>query len=174
MKGLLGDLPQRILASERKLADIEKQIEDAALMRDAAAFARDLFRELAREITRSFGDLLRSERPVSVETLDLGGMSATDGGGELRPVDLLSRGTRDAFLFAARLALAANSRDRDGLLILDDPFSSLDEARSDAALAFLARFRAQRQWQLIVFSKDLLIEERAERAFGDLQVIRLA
>ena len=184
VKGSLGDLPARILAKEREVTDLSAKIEEIGLARRAAALARDLFQELARdsdvlldrlaaEIGRSFGDLIRSERPVSLERLDLGGIAVTDAGGTPRPVDLLSHGTRDSFLFAARLTLAAQSREGDGILVLDDPFPALDERRVESALAFLARFRERTGWQLILFSKESSIERSARALFGEIEVVRL-
>lgn len=185
VRGSLGDLPDRILGKERERADLDAALAEAALARSAAALARDLVQELAREsdillerlaaeIARSFGDLLHSERPVRVDRLDLGGIAVTDAGGALRPVDALSHGTRDSFLFAARLTLAAQSREGEGILVLDDPFPALDERRLESALAFLARFRERSGWQLILFSKELSIEQSARRVFGEIEVIRLS
>jgi len=185
VKGSLGDLPARILAKEREVAELSAKLEEITLVRRAAALARDLFQELAQdsdvlldrlaaEIGRSFGDLIRSERPVSLERLDLGGIAVTDAGGTPRPIDLLSHGTRDSFLFAARLTLAAQSREGDGILVLDDPFPALDERRVEGALAFLARFRERNGWQLILFSKELSLERSVRAVFGEVGVIRLA
>ncbi len=184
VRGSLGDLPARILAKEREVGELAAKLEELTLSRRAAALARDLFQELARdsdvlldrlaaEIGRSFGDLIRSERPVSLERLELGAIAVTDAGGMARPVDLLSHGTRDSFLFAARLTLAAQSREGEGILILDDPFPALDERRVESALAFLARFRERSGWQLILFSKELSLERSARALFGEVEVVRL-
>ncbi len=185
VKGSLGNLPAQLLAKERELAELTARIEALSLSRRAAALARDLFQELARdsdvlldrlasEMGRSFGDLLRSQRPVTLERLELGGIAVADAGGTPRSVELLSHGTRDSFLFAARLTLAAQSREGEGILVLDDPFSALDARRVESALAFLARFRERMGWQLILFSKELSLERSARALFGEVEVIRLS
>jgi ABC-type Mn2+/Zn2+ transport system ATPase subunit len=56
-----------------------------------------------------------------------------------RPLDDLSQGTRDSFLFAARLALSVRAAPGGGLLF-DEPFLSLDADREDRALRMLAEF----------------------------------
>jgi len=104
-----------------------------------------------------------------------------DAEGELRPLGtkerkeakeglFLSTGTRDAFLLAARLTLArkALQGDREAILVMDEPFLTLDTERVARALEVLQEFQRNTGWQIFLFTKDAELAEKAEAQFGQL------
>ncbi|MBE6533112.1 MAG: hypothetical protein E7676_06415 [Ruminococcaceae bacterium] len=73
------------------------------------------------------------------------GVSITDGG-KAHPQDAYSRGTRDLYNIAARLALVDSLYEGEKpFIVLDDPFCSLDDKKTRAALELLRRFAKERQ-----------------------------
>jgi hypothetical protein len=153
--------------------------------RKAAAIARDLFAEIARdsdvlmeqlagEIASTYGDLVGGARGVSLAAFDVARARAVDAGGEQRDLEALSSGTRDLLLLAARLALASRSRPGRALIVLDEPFQTIDDDRSGRALALLKRFQEERGWQILLFSKDDGVASRLRTVFPDVLVHRLA
>ncbi len=166
VKGSLGDIPERIVRIERSLQKLDGEIHDLETTRKAAEIAALLFGQLvgdtragfltlAGDIAGLFGELLPETRSIEFPELDEDLIKVGDAGGELRSLDNLSRGTRDSFLLAARLALALRSFPGQGVLILDEPLHSLDAERQKGALSLLASFHRQRGWQIILFSKDV-------------------
>ena len=166
VKGSLGDIPERIVRIERSLQKLDGEIDDLETTRKAAEIAALLFGQLvgdtragflalAGDIAALFGELLPETRSIEFPELDEGLIRVGDAGGTLRSLDNLSRGTRDSFLLAARLALALRSFPGQGIFILDEPLHSLDAERQKGALSLLASFHRQRGWQIILFGKDL-------------------
>jgi uncharacterized protein YhaN len=80
---------------------------------------------------------------------------------------MLSSGTRDAFLLAARLALARKSTGRRALIVLDEPFIALDRKRTGRALSVLKAFFEKTGWQIILFTKDEALEKQVRAVFGE-------
>ena len=73
------------------------------------------------------------------------GVSKMDGGAT-RPQDAYSRGTRDLYNIAARLALVDSLYEGEKpFIVLDDPFCSLDDKKTRAALELLKGFAKERQ-----------------------------
>ncbi len=182
--GSLGALPERIAAAERELLEVAAQIQERQLRREAAELARGIFeriaqdsesmlQELGRELARLFGEIVRRDGEVEVPALDQDTFRVADQGGEKRPLEQLSGGTRDAFLLAARLALARKAVDREGVLILDEPFHALDRQRVERALRLIAAFQRETGWQVILLSKDDWLADLAGGIFPGLQVHRL-
>ncbi len=69
-----------------------------------------------------------------------------DEDGELKPLDAYSHGTRDMHALALRLALVDALFEKEvPFLILDDPFTALDDERLTKALDMLHRLGEQRQ-----------------------------
>ena len=78
-----------------------------------------------------------------------------DSQGEFRTPGLLSSGTRDCLMLAMRLCLAEESfGSRDKVMLFDDPFLNLDDARMEKAVEVLRNFRNSSGCQLIFFTKD--------------------
>jgi DNA repair exonuclease SbcCD ATPase subunit len=175
ISGSLGEIPQTIVKIEKTIAEIEKKIEQMLLDRRAAALARDLFADLAaegdttledlrQELTRQFGEIV-TQREIRLQTLNTETISVTDAEGTDRPFEMLSRGTKDAFVLAARLALARKSRPETGILVLDEPFYTLDAQRMRQALTMLKNFQTQTGWQIIILTKDQELVQQAQRLF---------
>ena len=96
-----------------------------------------------------------------------------DAGGTGRRIEHLSSGTRDSFVFSARIALAGNSREADdpAMLILDEPFLTLDEPRERQCLEFLREFQQERGWQLVILTKEARLRDLASEVFADAHVL---
>jgi DNA repair exonuclease SbcCD ATPase subunit len=185
IRGSLAELPQRILARERDVAACRADLARMERARKAAAIARDLFAEIARdsdvlmeqlaaEIASTYGDLVGGPRAVRLAAFDLQTARAVDAGGTQRSLDALSSGTRDLFLLAARLALAARSRSGRALIVLDEPFQAIDDDRAGRALSLLRRFQQQRDWQILLLSKDDAAAALLRSVFPEAEVHRLS
>ncbi len=67
-------------------------------------------------------------------------------GGSTKSVEAYSRGTRDLFNLAARLALVDSLYEKEKpFILLDDPFTSFDDGKTDAALKLMKEFAKERQ-----------------------------
>ncbi len=185
IRSSLAELPQRILACEKSLGACKAELARMERTRKAAAIARDLFAEIARdsdvlmeqlgsEIASAYGDLMGGPRDVRLATFDVARARAVDAGGEQRDLDALSSGTRDLFLLAARLTLAARSRPDRALIVLDEPFHAIDDDRAARALALLKRFQQDRGWQIVLFSKDEGMAGKLRALFPDVEIHRLS
>jgi recombinational DNA repair ATPase RecF len=166
IKGSLGDLPERLLQEEERIRLAAQKIGECAFERQAAQLASEIFGELAKDARAGLEELgsdlaaqvsrvVAGAREVKVLELKPDSISLADAGGEVRPLNLLSSGTRDAFLFAARLALARRAADGgDRILVLDEPFLALDPRRRRSALELLESFQAETGWQVVVLTKE--------------------
>jgi energy-coupling factor transporter ATP-binding protein EcfA2 len=181
----LGEIPQRLLAVERALAVRKAELGRLERTRKAAALARDLFAELARdsdatmeqlaaEIAAVYGELAGATRGVSLGAFDLASARAVDAGGESREVDALSSGTRDLFVLAARLALAARSRPGPALLVLDEALQAIDDGRADRVIGMLRRYQQERGWQIVLFTRDPQLPVRLQAVFPAMVTHHLA
>jgi DNA repair exonuclease SbcCD ATPase subunit len=110
---------------------------------------------------------------VGLKAFALDSADVADGDGGARPEEFLSAGTRDAFLLAARLTLARKSVAAGGraLVVLDEPFIALDRARTARALDVLKEFHETAGWQIVIFTKDEVLEKQAEKVFGGLLTV---
>lgn len=181
VKGSLADIPERIVHIERHILDCEREIAELELVRQASARAAEIFGEierdagavffgLTRDIGALFGEILPETRQIAIGDLDGGLITVNDAGGAARPLDDLSQGTRDSFLFAARLALSVRAAPEGGLLLLDEPFLSLDADREERALRMLKNFQEKNDRQIIIFGKEKSLTERLRNLFPDLVV----
>nr|MBE6545051.1 hypothetical protein [Oscillospiraceae bacterium] len=67
-------------------------------------------------------------------------------GASTRSLEAYSRGTRDLFNLASRLALVDSLYEKEKpFIILDDPFTAFDDKKIDAALKLLREFSKERQ-----------------------------
>lgn len=169
-----------LVAREKEIARVEAEIADLELTKKAAAFAAGIFRamaadagamltSLAAEMQTRFEGLVALPRSVEVGGFDSTSLQAMDAGGSLRGIGHLSKGTRDTLMFAARLTLALKS-DPEGekrLLVLDEPFTSLDPARVDNALAMVRHIQDVHNWQVVLFTKDPVLADEAARVLKD-------
>ena len=184
IKGSLSGLPEEIISREKLLKDTASKIDKLKLDRDAAALLREIFLEisgdsestlleLSRELKRQFGEIVPQVREVYVPELNTEAITVSDESGEKRPLAQLSRGTQDSFLLAARLALALRSHPEEAVLILDEPFHTLDSERTENALKMIRAFQEKYRWQVILFSKDDRLSRLAEKLFPGAQLIGL-
>lgn len=98
-------------------------------------------RESLEKYRRELADLGRE-----AATVDTGLGLAIEDGGATRPIDAYSRGRRDFHRILMRLALIDTLYGEDAPpLILDDPFTALDDGRVDRALLLLLRLAEKRQ-----------------------------
>jgi AAA domain, putative AbiEii toxin, Type IV TA system len=184
VKGSLAGIPEQIVQAERRVNELEGQIAEIDLMRQASQQAAEIFGEIERDagaiffdltkdIGALFGEILPETREIAIKDLGDGSITVKDAGGAPRALDDLSQGTRDSFLFAARLALSVRAAPEGGLLLLDEPFLSLDADREDRALRMLKSFQEKEGRQIIIFGKEKNLTERLRRLFPDLVVHNL-
>jgi DNA repair exonuclease SbcCD ATPase subunit len=175
--GQLKGLPEEIQRLEVECRRFERHLADAHRDMNAAAIAKDLFEELNRESDIQMEEvsgwaqeylhqILTPDSRVVADDLDENLIEVTDAGGVLRPVTNLSRGTREAFIIAARLALAEHADVGQRVLILDEPFLSLDEERERKAVQMVHTFQEKNDWQVIFLTKQAHIRELVEKTFG--------
>lgn len=178
MTGSLQGLPARIVDLERQAGELEAAIAAMDRDREAAGLAAEIFEELAadtelalQDLTRDLGELYRemqAERGgLRLADLELKNVLLEDGGGDLRPLEHCSTGTRDAFLLAARLVLARKTRPDVRLLVLDEPFLSLDAGREREVLEFLAAFQTAYDWQFVFFTKEERLRDAIVEIFPE-------
>ena len=184
MAGITSGLPEEIADLARRIARTAAAIETLNVDREAAALAGDIFRQISREYDKDLQDLalevqtrfsgiMPELREISLKGLDRDGLAASDVEGTLRPVAHLSMGTRDAFLLAARLVLAARAGPKPAILVLDEPFLNLDAGRTARALAMIVRMQQAADWQIIMLSKDETLQKQVSTTFPYVTVHRL-
>lgn len=172
IRGGLEPLMQEIVKLKGELAAAEQALDDMRLDREGARLALRIlagieadnelrFEELSRGIAGLVGNALDGERQVVVTGLQTGGFALTDAQGAQREVDHVSSGTRDAFLFLARLELARRHGGESGLLVLDEPFLAFDDTRCGRMVQVLKRFLDDNPaWQVVLFTKEPELAQR--------------
>lgn len=181
IRGELKGLPEQILKIESEHSRLRAEIDAKERDKQAARIAADLFEELSKdsdrqmeEITKGMKEYLRiiigAERDAAIGDLDEEDLAAQDAGGRLRPAGQLSESTRDAIVLAARLALAQRVEGLQKLLILDEPFLTLDPQREQRALEMVRAFQEKNDFQLIFFTKEARVREKIEAVFDDVTV----
>ena len=178
-RGKMAGLPEKIIACEKAIHDNESRLAEINKELYAARIAQEIFKDIAgdsdeklkvlsSDISSTFSALTEEGRQVSLKAYSTEKAEVIDSGGEERDEEYLSAGTRDAFLLAARLVLARKSQDsgKKCVIVLDEPFLTLDRPRIKRALAVLKEFRQKEGWQIIIFTKDEKMEEQARAVFG--------
>ncbi|MCX7787977.1 MAG: hypothetical protein N2442_09805 [Spirochaetes bacterium] len=172
---------------ERSLKGAERAAE---LFRSLSEDNDALLSSLSEEIGNVFSRIapvkgekrtVEGSRKVSLKTFSLKETEVMDAGGSLRPFGaierradnegvFLSSGTRDAFLLAARLTLARKAIPGHGtaILVMDEPFLTLDIERVDRAIEVLQEFHQATGWQIFFFTKEKELAEKMESRFGHL------
>jgi DNA repair exonuclease SbcCD ATPase subunit len=186
VQGGLDDLPQLIVETEAELYRTRAALEDITQRKASARLARDIFRDLmhgidssleglAAEISSSYARIVGETRDVKVTGLATNRIHPEDASGDLRPIEGLSAGTKDAFFLAAKLVLARKAQDGQALVVLDDPFLLLDDRRRDRSLELLRDFHDRTGWQILLMTKDEGTAEAASKVFAppSLATIRL-
>ncbi len=167
VKGALGDLPQSIYENEKEIESHTREINRLLLDIEAAAIARDIFIEIAqdenivfseleKDIEKFLGGMLEGERTVEFKNFNQDSIALTDASGKMRSIEALSTGTKDAFVIAARFSFALRSwqHEHPGILVLDEPFHSLDKGRIARTVELILKFHRESAWQIVVFTKD--------------------
>jgi DNA repair exonuclease SbcCD ATPase subunit len=184
VRGTLGKLAAEIVRAEEVLLQLEDQIKELECDRRAAAIAHGIFKEigegadlllagLARELEAVLEPILPGGRAVALLGLDQKQITVQDAGGGKRALENLSSGTRDAVVLAAKLALAVKAREGKGLLLLDDPFQSMDREREERALRMIQEFHLRHGWQVILLTKDAHLRDGMVRRFPDCRTVEL-
>ncbi len=181
IRGELKGLPEEILKLEEEQRRLEARIESMENDKQAARIAAGLFEELSRDTDRQMDEIAEGmkeylrivtgvEREARIGDLDEDELAAEDAGGEVRSAGLLSGSTRDAIVLAARLALAQRVDGAEKLLILDEPFLTLDPERELKALEMVRAFQEKSGFQLIFFTKEPRVREKVEAIFDEVTV----
>lgn len=181
IRGSLGDIPDQIIQEGARIQKYDGMIENNRVEREAAELTSEIFRdvaqdseaalaELSKSLSEEVGEIVGSSREATVSYLDTSSISMTDSGGAERPLEDLSSGTRNSFLFAARLVLAKRAAGGKSLLILDEPFTSFDTDRLGNALAVLKKFHDDNDWQVIVLTKDEFLVDQVKKIFPEEKV----
>ncbi|MDD2804435.1 MAG: AAA family ATPase [Elusimicrobiales bacterium] len=185
----LEGLPGRINQLETEQADAAAKILELELQLQAYALAAEVFNKLAEKSTVAF-ELLAKEVAATLGTVlpgtearfdsfDAAEAKLKDAGGKLRKIRHLSSGLQDLFMLAARLIMARKARmDAEGkvapaLLVLDEPFYTLDPERERAALQLLGAFQRETGWQMILFTKDEKLARAALAYALQVKIIEL-
>lgn len=185
VRGALRNLPEQIVQAESRVRQIDREIAENELERKAAALAAQIFAEITldsdaglEELGAELGILLEeltgTGRTVDIPSLSTNLARMTDAGGTERPIEQLSSGTRDCFLFAAKLTLARKGASGKALLVLDEPFILFDEPRREKALRVLKKFREETGWQMIILTKDRSLGDAIRRTFEAREIIEHA
>ena len=109
---------------------------------------------------------------VPLDALEEAAMITDAMGGSRRP-DHLSAGTLDAYSLAARLSLVERAHRGPGLLILDEPFHTMDIMRMKGALNLITRFQEHTGWQLVIMTADERVETAVTNQFTEVRIHRL-
>ncbi len=167
VKGALGDLPQSIYEKEKEIEMLKRDIKRLRIDMEAAGVARDIFLDISRNADIVFSELendiglflseiLEGERKIEFRDFNENSISITDASGRLRNIEKLSTGTKDAFVMAARFCFARKSWrwEQPGILVLDEPFHSLDRERIARTVELIIKFHREYGWQIVLFTKD--------------------
>jgi hypothetical protein len=180
----MGKLAPEIVEWEDKLTEAVREVKAREMDKQAAALARDIFREigdgadlmlqgLAGDMQAMLGNILPQGRSVSLAGLEDRQILVQDAEGGLRSLDNLSTGTRHAMVLAAKLALARKHREGPGVLVLDEPFLAMDGERVARALELLRDFHNRNGWQIILLTKEMELVEKVRTLFRDPCVLDL-
>jgi energy-coupling factor transporter ATP-binding protein EcfA2 len=185
----LESLPASINRADTEIAAAKEEIAALELQVQAYMLAAEVFNKLAERSTVAF-ELLAKETAALLElalpgtqaqfgSFDAGEASLKDAGGKLRRVSNLSSGTRDLFMLGARLLMARKARTgpegaiSPALLVLDDPFYTLDPQREQAALRLLMEFQRETGWQIIILTKDITLAKNALTTDHKVKIVEL-
>ena len=163
MKELQTELEERGQDQERLKTLLRRQEEEEAAYRQVCAAASLLLK--AREsLTARYADPIRAgfsrywetitSRSAAGVYLDANSAVTVDEMGRQRPTDLLSTGYQDLAGICLRIALADAmypfGRSECPPLILDDPFTNLDDEKTAGAMRLLKM--ASERYQIIYFT----------------------
>ena len=159
--GRLDELAARRAEMSEKLADSEKRLEVINLTKEHLTKAKDSltvkYLEKTREAFAEYMTLIGNEQP-ELFTMDTSFGITRSEGGQSKPTEAYSLGTRDFFTLAARLALVKTLYDGElPFVILDDPFAHFDDKKCATALKVLKRISEKNQIVYLTCSKSRAI-----------------
>ena len=180
IRGQLQGLPEKIASCEKNILEKEERLSEIKKQQRATVIAKELFASLAddssikleqlsSEIGKVFSSLTTKDREVTMPSYSIDSVNITDALGSERNNVFLSAGTRDAFFLAARLVLAKKSlnENKSAVVVLDEPFLTLDKPRTIKALSVLKEFQKETNWQIVLFTKDEETEKETSAIFKD-------
>ncbi|MBI5624096.1 MAG: AAA family ATPase [Elusimicrobia bacterium] len=144
-------------------------VDDLSLWRRAAEEACATVRRLSADTGKRVAELVQDASPIFSELtagrysgLELQGPSifeeeslrAVHSTLGSKPVEWLSKGTQDLLWLCLRMALARRIRPEGSLLVLDEPFLTLDPGRAGKALEALLGSKWLKGWQVLILTKD--------------------
>ncbi|MBE7041564.1 MAG: hypothetical protein E7400_06330 [Ruminococcaceae bacterium] len=152
----------------RSVSLIESDIEEALGRRrqlyetyEAISLAQSVMAECAEELKNTFAPVLNEKSGALIAELTNGRyqevrvtdeckiMLKTPDGNDIVPAEFVSAGTYDLLYFALRMAVLQTLYDEIPILILDDTFMQLDDARQKEAFSWLCQKHAG---QVLYFS----------------------
>jgi DNA repair exonuclease SbcCD ATPase subunit len=180
-----ADLEQPAVLTEQLERERER-CHELERSRDAAALARDVLGDAAREVHRAFAPHLNAALEETLPRLtggryreavvgeDLSIQVEAPETGRLEPASALSRGTQSQIYLVERLAMAEllDATTGGAPLLLDDPFARFDDARRRHGLELLAGLAASRQ--VILFSDDRRLLDELASLGSPLRVLELS
>ena len=181
VKGGLKGILDEIYSLEMNLKALVSEKTEIEFNRRAAELAAEIFVQvknksddnfhaMEQELEKFSSKIFPDDRNVSIKGLDPEKIFIMDAGGVLRTVSNLSSGTKDSFVFAARLALASKVAGEKSILVLDDPFLHLDEKRKESAVQMLHDFQIDNKWQILFFTKEKDLLDNLKKAFENCLV----
>jgi len=182
LPGRINQLETEAAVAADKIAELELQLQAYTLAADninrLAEKSNVAFELLAKEVAATLGEALPGSE-ARFDSFDAAEAKLKDAGGKLRRIKYLSSGLQDLFMLAARLLMARKARqDAEGktgpaLLVLDEPFYTLDPERERAALKLLGAFQRETGWQIILFTKDEKLAKAALAYALQVKIIEL-
>jgi DNA repair exonuclease SbcCD ATPase subunit len=187
MQGSMEPIAREIVELDQRRLRLAERLDQLKLDREAAKLAINALRTLendanamletlALDLQESFTRIIPDARDLRFlkPSLDFGNIVVHDAAGTARPLEALSTGTRDSFVFAARLALALRSSPGGAQLIaLDEPFLTLDAARERNCLEYLRAFQEEHGWQVVLLTKEERLRDAAGELLKDVRVHEL-
>ena len=152
----------------REMAEVDTALRDAWLSWFAASLASDALQDVATQFEQANQPEMLAAAIPFLRKLTLGKyhhlwtplgrkhLYVDEEGGESRPAEQLSGGTREQMFLAIRLAMvkAFANNNVELPMVLDDVTVNFDEQRSEAAVETLMEFTREGQ-QLLVFTSHL-------------------
>lgn len=175
------EIPETLLDLETKILKISQKEEEIEIERRAAEIAKEIFETICKDDDFAFSAMASDialfatplfNRNLDVQMASLAKHDSTiiDATGAPREIDQLSTGTKSLYEFAMRLALAKRLIEGEAVIVLDDPFLTLDHQRQLNALQTLKGFVAQTGWQTILLTKDAGLKNEFTRIFSGTMV----
>ncbi|MFA5140257.1 MAG: AAA family ATPase [Elusimicrobiota bacterium] len=178
-KGAVGD-PAKLHA---EMLDAERRLRNLKLWREAAAEAHRVIMELAGDLEYRVKNLVAEAGPLfkrlsggkygevaltgeSVFKKD--SLTVTHCSLGQKPAAWMSSGAADLLWLSLRITLAKRAFPEGGVMVLDEPFLTLDVERTRGAVAALLGDSELKAWQFLILTKDERTAELAKAAGAKL------